>query len=75
MKPVLCSSSFGQTVVYDIEGLKKAFYDVYPAVLTKEENAELQNTVSAILQEAGAVLGEYNIEGFFTREGKCMKAI
>lgn len=126
VKPVLCSSSFGQTVVYDIDGLKKAFptaaassrnhmvcveeyvvsdsfrcieldifvmdgeilwdgtresyrpeiaplrptYDVYPAVLTKEENAELQNTVSAILQEAGAVLGEYNIEGFFTREGK-----
>ena len=126
VKPVLCSSSFGQTVVYDIDGLKKAFptaaassrnhmvcveeyvvsdslrcieldifvmdgeilwdgtresyrpenaplrptYDVYPAVLTTEENAELQNTVRAILQEAGAVLGEYNIEGFFTREGK-----
>ena len=57
MPPVLCVAS-------------NWIYDVYPAVLTKEENAELQNTVSAILQEAGAMLGEYNIEGFFTREGK-----
>lgn len=126
VKPGQCSSSFGQTVVYDMEEMKKAFlkasensrdnnvcieeyivskslrcieldvfvmygkilwdgiresyrveeaalrpiYDVYPAELTKEETEELKNTVSALLKEVGAVLGEYNIEGNFTDEGK-----
>ncbi len=126
VKPAQCSSSFGQTVVYNMDELKNSFltaaknsrnhkvcieeyivsdslrcieldifvmyenilwdgiresyrvaaaplrpiYDVYPAVLTDEEFSELKNTVSAIIKEVGAILGEYNIEGFFTNEGK-----
>ena len=126
VKPVLCSSSFGQTVLENDAGLPGAFreasrysrdgrvcveefishdslrgvemdifvlgdeilwdgirysyrvkeaplrpvYDVYPAQMTEEEMQELRHSVSAVLKTTGARLGQYNIEGFFTPEGR-----
>lgn len=122
VKPLLCSSSFGQTVLRDSEGLLAAFleasahsrngtvcveeyietdslrmlesdvflldgeyvwdgtreswrvvdaplkprYDVYPAHLNPDEEREFHHAVSTALAAAGAKLGEFNIEGFFT---------
>lgn len=45
-------------------------YDVYPVHLTTSEWEEFRRTVSRVLQCAGAVLGEYNVEGFFTPQGQ-----
>lgn len=44
--------------------------DTYPANLTKEQMAEFQNAVRKVLKAAGASLGECDIEGFFTKEGR-----
>lgn len=45
-------------------------YDVYPAEMTDEETAEFKDAVAAVLRTSGARIGEYNVEGFFTTEGK-----
>lgn len=126
VKPMLCSSSHGMTVVQSAEELPQAFdiasgwsrngtvcveefvhndsmriieadvfvmedeilwdgvrycyrlpsaplrpvYDVYPVHMTQAEQEELRNTVRAVLMQAGVRLGEYNVEGFFTPEGR-----
>ena len=125
VKPRLCSSSFGQTILPDEHGLEEAFeaasassrdgyvcieeyiepgslctveadvfvvgddilwegirdswhlesartrplYDVYPAHLTEAELALFRREVSGALKAAGVRLGEYNVEGFFTKNG------
>ena len=48
----------------------KPRYDVYPACLTPDEEREFQSAVSTALTAAGARIGEFNIEGFFTPEGR-----
>ena len=45
-------------------------YDVYPAEMTEEETAEFRASVAAVLKGSGARIGEYNVEGFFTAEGR-----
>ncbi len=45
-------------------------YDVYPVHLTSGENTEFRHTVAMVLKTAGVKLGEYNVEGFFTKEGR-----
>ncbi|MBR1873881.1 MAG: ATP-grasp domain-containing protein [Eubacterium sp.] len=126
MKPVLCSSSFGQTVLYNdnelIPAFKKAaahsendvvcveefiedspllilesdifvigddiIWDgmhwdhrfpetplrpvlaAYPVTLDKNRETEFKTSVKKVLQTAGVRLGEFNVEGFFTKEGK-----
>jgi biotin carboxylase len=126
VKPLLCSSSFGQTVLKSPDGLLTAIreasshsrngtvcveeyietdslrmlecdvfvmdgeyvwdgmrdswrvvdaplkprYDVYPACLSPDEEHEFRSSVSTALLAAGARLGEFNIEGFFTSEGR-----
>ncbi len=45
-------------------------YDVYPVSMTDSQRAEFQDAVRAVLKTAGARLGEYNVEGFFTEEGR-----
>ena len=44
--------------------------DVYPVEMTDEETSEFRDTVAAVLRTSGARIGEYNVEGFFTPEGK-----
>ena len=44
--------------------------DVYPAELDENQTRELKSTVTALLRSAGVRLGQFNIEGFFTEEGK-----
>ncbi len=126
IKPMLCSSSHGMTVVWNTEGIEAAFpeaaeysrnglvcaeeyirndtlriieadvflfeddiiwdgvrwsyrlesaplrpaCDVYPVKMTDEETAEFRDTITAVLRSSGARIGEYNVEGFFTPEGK-----
>lgn len=125
IKPRLCSSSFGQTILENEQGMAEAFrkaaessrdgqvcieeyieprslctveadvfvvgndilwegirdswhlesaktrplYDVYPAHLTQAETGTFCREVSCVLQAAGICLGEFNVEGFFTKEG------
>ena len=125
VKPRLCSSSFGQTILENAQFLETAFraasaksrdgqvcieeyveprslctveadvfvvgddilweglrdswhlesaktrplYDVYPAHLTEDELAAFRREVSGALRAAGVCLGEFNVEGFFTKEG------
>ncbi len=45
-------------------------YDVYPVSMTEEEREEFCRTVENVLKTAGVSLGEFNVEGFFTQEGK-----
>ena len=45
-------------------------YDVYPVSMTEEETEEFCRTVENVLKTAGVSLGEFNVEGFFTQEGK-----
>ena len=47
----------------------RPLYDVYPAHLTQDEIRAFHREVSGALQAAGVCLGEYNVEGFFTKEG------
>ena len=126
MKPVLCSSSFGQTVLYDKKELISAFekaasysgngavcveeyiehdslriletdvflvgddilWDgpcwcfrfpeaplrpvlvVYPVTLDENQEKEFKSAAKKMLSASGARLGEFNIEGFFTKEGR-----
>lgn len=42
----------------------------HPASLDKDREQEFKSTVKKILSASGAKLGEYNIEGFFTKEGR-----
>lgn len=126
VKPVLCSSSFGQTILEDESGLADAFamaasksrdgnvcieeyieprslctveadvfvvgddilweglrdswhlesaitrplYDVYPAHLSENEKERFRQETAGALKAAGVCLGEYNVEGFFTRDGE-----
>ncbi len=42
----------------------------YPAVLDSNMKKEFESTVRKVLKEANARLGEFNIEGFFTDEGR-----
>ena len=125
VKPRLCSSSFGQTILENDLGLEAAFeaasaksrdgivcieeyieprslctveadvfvvgddilwegvrdswhlessrirplYDVYPAHLTEDETEQFRREVSGALRAAGVCLGEYDVEGFFTKKG------
>ena len=126
VKPVLCSSSFGQTILEDGSRLAEAFgmaaaksrdgnvcieeyieprslctveadvfvagndilweglrdswhlesaktrplYDVYPAHLSENEKERFRQETAGALKAAGVCLGEYNVEGFFTRDGE-----
>ena len=127
MKPDMCSSSFGQTVLYDEKDLVPAFEDAaahsangvvcaeefvdqenplrvleadiflvgddiiwdgmhwndrfpeaplrpitdtFPAVLDSRQEAEYKSAVRAALTASGARIGEFNIEGFFTKAGR-----
>ena len=45
-------------------------YDVYPVVMSEEEEREFKHTIEAILKTAKIRLGEYNVEGYFTKEGR-----
>lgn len=44
--------------------------DVYPAQPDENQMQELKRTITGLLQTAGVRLGQFNIEGFFTEEGK-----
>ena len=126
IKPMLCSSSHGMTVVENPEDIKAAFpeaagysrngmvcaeefisndelriieadvflfeddilwdgirwcyrlesaplrpaCDVYPVNLSDAQMSELKEAVTAVLRTSGARIGEYNVEGFFTPEGR-----
>ena len=127
MKPDQCSSSFGQTVFYDMKELAPAFEnaaahsangvvcveefieqenplqvleadiflvgddiiwdgmhwndrfpeaplrpitDIFPAILDSRQEAEFRSAIRAMLSAAGARIGEFNVEGFFTKAGK-----
>ena len=127
IKPDMCSSSFGQTVLYDEKELVPAFEnaashsgngavcveefigqedplrvleadiflmnddilwdgmhwndrfpeaplrpitDIFPAILDSRQEAEYKSAVRAALSAAGARIGEFNIEGFFTKAGR-----
>ena len=127
MKPDLCSSSFGQTVLYDVNDLGPAFAkaashssngvvcveefieqedplrvleadiflmgdeilwdgmhwndrfpeaplrpitDVFPATLDSRQEAAFKSAVGDALSASGARIGEFNIEGFFTKAGQ-----
>ena len=126
VKPDLCSSSFGQTTLYDRQDLVSAFRaakaysrdeaviveeyieqdslcileaDVfvygddilwdgihwsfrfpeaplrpviasYPASLDMDQENEFKNAVRNVFSAAGATLGGFNIEGFFTKDGR-----
>ena len=127
MKPDLCSSSFGQTVLHDEKELIPAFadaaahsgngvvcveeyveqqnplrileadvflvgediiwdgthwndrfpeaplrpiIDTFPANLDRRQEAEFKSAVRKMLSAAGARIGEFNIEGFFTEDGR-----
>ena len=126
IKPMLCSSSHGMTVLQEIDGIYEAFheaeaysrngavcaeeyirndslriieadvflyeddilwdgirycyrlenaplrpaYDVYPVEMSEEEWDEFTRTVRSVLKASGASTGEYNVEGFFTVEGR-----
>ena len=43
-------------------------YDVYPAALSEQEEAEYKRAVSAVLRKAGVRIGDFDVEGFFTPE-------
>ena len=45
-------------------------YDVYPVVMTEEETKEFRQAVSSVIDASGASIGEFNVEGFFTEEGR-----
>ena len=45
-------------------------YDVYPVRLTREEEEEYRRAVSSVLFKAGVRIGEFNVEGFFTKENR-----
>ncbi|WP_044916717.1 ATP-grasp domain-containing protein [Butyrivibrio sp. WCE2006] len=45
-------------------------YDLYPTDLSEEEILEVKNAVSVVVKEAGIIMGEHDVEGFFTSEGK-----
>ena len=47
----------------------RPLYDVYPAHLTEDELAAFRREVSGALRAASVCLGEFNVEGFFTKEG------
>ena len=49
----------------------RPLYDVHPAHLTEDETAQFLREVSGALRAAGVCLGEYNVEGFFTKQGDC----
>lgn len=126
MKPVLCSSSFGQTVLYHEEDIIPAFEKAkaysrngavcveefiehdslrvleaeiflvgddilwdgiywcdrfpeaplrpvlcaYPASLGATQEKEFKSAVKKALSASGARLGEFDVEGFFTKEGR-----
>lgn len=126
VKPVLCSSSFGQTIIGDETVLAEAFrkaaaksrdgrvcieeyiepgsmrtveadvfvagddilweglrdswhretavtrprYDVYPVHMSESEMESFRRETAGALRAAGVCLGEFNVEGFFNREGK-----
>ena len=44
--------------------------NLYPADLSREQMAEFQSAVRKLLMTANVRFGEYNIEGFFTEEGR-----
>jgi biotin carboxylase len=44
--------------------------DVFPASLDSREEAEFHSAVRCVLAASGARLGEFNVEGFFTDEGR-----
>lgn len=126
IKPVLCSSSFGQTVLYDEKDILPAFEKAaayskngavcveeyikhdslriletdiflmgddilmdgdcwcyrfpeaplrpvlveYPVFLESSRKEAFQSTIKKLLSASGARFGEFNVEGFFTEEGK-----
>ena len=45
-------------------------YDVYPVHLSQEEQEEYRRAVSSVLFRAGVRIGEFNVEGFFTKENR-----
>lgn len=45
-------------------------YDVYPVSLSQAEMKEFKHSVTAVIRRSGAQLGEFNVEGFFTPEGR-----
>ncbi|MBP3270611.1 MAG: GNAT family N-acetyltransferase [Ruminococcus sp.] len=45
-------------------------YDVYPVCMSKQEEEEYRHSVSAVLKQADIRFGEFNVEGFFTSEGR-----
>ena len=47
----------------------RPLYDVHPAHLTGDETEQFRREVSGALRAAGVCLGEYNVEGFFTKKG------
>ena len=127
MKPDQCSSSFGQTVLHDVNDLVPAFEnaaahsrngivcveefveqedplrvleadiflvgddilwdgthwndrfpeaplrpitDIFPADLESRKEGEFRSAVRKMLSASGARIGEFNIEGFFTKTGQ-----
>ena len=44
--------------------------DVFPASLDSREEAEFHSAVRCVLAASGARLGEFNVEGFFTDDGR-----
>lgn len=126
MKPVLCSSSFGQTVLYDDKDILSAFekaaaysgngavcveeyiehdslciletdifivgddilwdgscwcyrfpeaplrpvLSAFPATLESSRRKEFQSAIRKMIRASGARIGEFNIEGFFTKVGR-----
>ena len=126
VKPVLCSSSFGQTMLYDDKDMIPAFEKAaahsrngsvcveeyiehgslrileaeiflvgddilwdgiywcyrfpeaplrpvlvtFPVSLDNCQEAEFKSTVKKVLSASGARIGEFDVEGFFTNEGR-----
>ena len=56
---------------WHLEGAKtRPLYDVYPAHLSEIEKEKIRQETAGALRAAGVVLGEYDVEGFFNRDGE-----
>jgi len=48
----------------------RPIYDVYPAGISEEQRSEAEAVTRTVLLASGASFGHFNVEGFFTKEGR-----